>query len=405
MLLTEILERNGIDTTGCESSSLATPLAPFFLEEKYIRKCGALAELPEEMIQACVDYASELKSDRLLRALAWHLYRLFCMIPDFKTFPDHIDVTGKKTGILYLIILLSLHPHLKLRMELDGLPAELADRAMSRCTSLLPNRDINYPGEKGLQGRALPFMLNYKNTPSFRIGRFDFVLTRVPSTYPELFRSRKDRSYVGLCRSNWRVDSAGNLHAYDDESLPPVGLKEENNCITGRKIDLVSGTVTPETVTLDLAEYERLLSEDANVLLIHISGGGGMTMDVCKESFIQAREFCRKYFPEVSFAAFGCTSWVFYPEWRKYLPDSNLSKLQMGTLAFPVYSAPRNGLYFVFGHDDGDPASYPADNSLRRAMIQAWNDKGALGAGGMLLPLDETDNFPLNQGKIFSNNN
>ena len=136
MLLTQILERNGIDTTGCGSSSLTTPLAPFFLEEKYIRKCGVLAELPEEMIQACVDYASELKCDRLLRALAWHLYRLFCILPDFKTFPDHIDVTGKKTGILYLIILLSLHPHLKLRMELDGLPGELADRAMSRCTPL-----------------------------------------------------------------------------------------------------------------------------------------------------------------------------------------------------------------------------------------------------------------------------
>ena len=124
-----------------------------------------------------------------------------------------------------------------------------------------------------------------------------------------------------------------------------------------------------------------------------------MTMDVCKESFIQAREFCLKYFPELSFAAFGCTSWVFYPAWRKYLPDSNLSKLQKGTLAFPVHSAPRNGFYFVFGRDDGDPADYPADNSLRRAMIRAWKEDGTLGAAGMLLPLDEIENFPLTKVK------
>ena len=395
MLFKELLERNGIDIAGCDSSYLATPCRPFFLEEEYLRKCCKLAEIPADLTEETVEYAAVLQKDSLLRSLAWHLYRLFCILPNFKTFPDHIDLTGDKTGLLYLMVLFSLYPHLQMRMTRDGLPQELADRAMSRCTSLLPNRGINYPGEKGLQGRALPFMLNYKNTPSFRIGRFDFVLSPVPSNYPELFRHKKSRSYVGLCRAEWRVDGEGNVHAWDDEAVPFVGLKEGNGCVTGRMIDLKQGVITSEILTLDLSEYERLLGPGANVLVIHIPGGGGMTLEACKESFLEAVEFCKKYFPETKLSVFGCVSWAFFNAWREYLPESNLTKLMKATLTFPVYAAPRSGLYFIFGHDDGDPATYPADNSVRRAMIKAWNEKGALGAGGILLPLDETENFPL----------
>ena len=285
MLFKEILERNGIDIAGCDSSYLSTPVSPFFLEEQFIRKTCAIAEIPADITEEAASYAAFLLKDFQLKALAWHLYRLFCVLPNFKTFPDHIDLTGDKTGILYLLVMLSLYPHLQQRMALEGLPQELADHAMTRCTSLLPNRDINYPGEKGLQGRALPFMLNYKNSPCFRIGRFDYVLTPVPSNYPELFRHRKNGSYVGLCRSTWRVDEEGLVHAWDDEATPFAELKEENNTVSGRKIDLVSGKITKEFVTLDLTDYERLLHKDANVLLIHIPGGGGMTLDLCKESF------------------------------------------------------------------------------------------------------------------------
>ena len=56
---------------------------------------------------------------------------------------------------------------------------------------------------------------------------------------------------------------------------------------------------------------------------------------------------------------------------------------------------PKSGLYFVFAKDDGTPADYPADNSMRRAMLKAW-EGGELRSAGMLLPLDEIDNFPLN---------
>ena len=172
----------------------------------------------------------------------------------------------------------------------------------------------------------------------------------------------------------------------------------EGNVFTGRKIDIVSGLVTEEVESVDLKEYERLLPPDANVLLIHIPGGGGMTMEICKESFLEAKEFFNRYFPERPIASFGCISWIFNPAWREYIPESNVSKLQKSVISFPTSSVRTNGLYFVFARDDGDPSTYPADNSMRRAMIRAWNEKGTLRSAGMLLPFDEIDNFPLNLG-------
>ena len=192
MHFSEILERSGVVTAGADVSFLTGPRTLFFLEPEFLNETGRLAELPPDLLEDVQAMAADLKKDPLLKTLAWHLYRLFCLLPDFRAFPDHIDLTGERTGILYVIIMLSLHPHLRLRMKLDGLPLELADRAMPRCTPLLGNRNILYPGEKGLQGRALPFMLHYKNGPCFRIGRFDFVFSAVPGHYPELFRSRKN---------------------------------------------------------------------------------------------------------------------------------------------------------------------------------------------------------------------
>ena len=399
MSFAEILERSGVATAGAEASFLTVPRTPYFLEPDFLKKTGDLAELPADLLEDVLALAADLKKDPLLKTLAWHLYRLFCLLPDFKAFPDHIDLTGERTGILYVIIMLSIHPHLRQRMELEGLPPGLADRAMPRCTPLLGNRNILYPGEKGLQGRALPFMLNYMNAPCFRIGRFDFVLSGVPGYYPELFRSRKNGRYTALCKSSWHPDAEGFLLSNDDTTVPGTVFTIDGKTASGRVIDLGTGKVTRETAALDLNEYERLLPPGAHMLVMHIPGGGGMTLEKCRESFLAARDFVKKYFPERTFAAFGCTSWVFNPDWREYLPESNIAKLQKATLAFPFPAAPKSGLYFIFGRDDGDPATYPADNSMRRAMIRAWREKGALRSAGMILPFDETDKFPLGENK------
>jgi GNAT domain-containint protein len=103
-----------------------------------------------------------------------------------------------------------------------------------------------------------------------------------------------------------------------------------------------------------------------------------------------AIEFYKRYFPEKKLAAFVCSSWIFYPEFEQLLPDSNMSALMRELYLFPILmSTRRHGIFFLFGHDNGDLADYPRDNSVRRAMLKIVDDGKPLRSGGMfILPED-----------------
>ena len=52
---------------------------------------------------------------------------------------------------------------------------------------------------------------------------------------------------------------------------------------------------------------------------------------------------------------------------------------------FPGPPEDASGLFFVFGRDDGEFSSYPADNSLRRAFRHLIDTDHPLREGGMFL--------------------
>ena len=45
----ELLERNGIELAGFDSSFMTTPVSPFFLEEKFIRDTAEISEFPQDI--------------------------------------------------------------------------------------------------------------------------------------------------------------------------------------------------------------------------------------------------------------------------------------------------------------------------------------------------------------------
>lgn len=61
-------------------------------------------------------------------------------------------------------------------------------------------------------------------------------------------------------------------------------------------------------------------------------------------------------------------------------------------------------LFFLYDRMDGDPLSYPADNSMRRAMLDVLREGGILKRGGMVLPAADlkffgTQHYRKQQGK------
>ena len=67
------------------------------------------------------------------------------------------------------------------------------------------------------------------------------------------------------------------------------------------------------------------------VLAVHIPADGKLDIAACRSSLAQAVEFFAKYFPEFTFKAFSCHSWLLDESLGAYLPaDANI--LRFGDL-------------------------------------------------------------------------
>ncbi len=75
------------------------------------------------------------------------------------------------------------------------------------------------------------------------------------------------------------------------------------------------------------AKNEIMLGE--NILDVHIPAIGPLYRQQCIDSFIQAKEFFDRYFPEFKYRYFTCHSWLLDETLKKYLPpESNILKFQ-----------------------------------------------------------------------------
>ena len=67
-----------------------------------------------------------------------------------------------------------------------------------------------------------------------------------------------------------------------------------------------------------------------------------------------------------------------------------MSALIRSAALFPCPHAKNAGLFFVFGREDADYASYPRTNSLERAVLDCIADGRPLRTpGAVILPLPE----------------
>jgi len=130
------------------------------------------------------------------------------------------------------------------------------------------------------------------------------------------------------------------------------------------------------------------------MLEMHIPPGGGMTPARCAESMRMALGFFPRHFPERTFKGFTCASWILNPRFGSILPPTaNLRRFQSEVYLYPVPSGGRDGLYFIFGAGEIDPASAPRDTSIRRTLLDELAAGHPLLSGGMFMLTDDFRHF------------
>ena len=164
-------------------------------------------------------------------------------------------------------------------------------------------------------------------------------------------------------------------------------FETDGNKITANDIDDSSGKIRKNPVTFSLDEWEPIINANSQVMNIHIPRGDRITTDTWFDSIARAFTFFETVMkPSLPLKACVCFSWMFDSRLQSFLPEnSGLMRLQEAVHLFPLPTTDtKAGLYFVFGDNDIDINSAPADTSLRRGMIEHIR-KGRVFTGGSMI--------------------
>lgn len=378
----------GIPMENAQISIASCPEFPFFLKQEFLEEYWDMASLPPEKLSPMIAYARKVQSDPSYRQFAWHIYRYLIHTPVTQEkcgeMPDTIPGIGAESGYFYLLCTMTLIPLYIARAEREGFPVQYARDAALRFGSTLCFR-AQLNGEFGFRPRCMSYMLHYLQAPMWRIGRFDYVLQKIPSSVPLI--CRKGPEVVAFCPDGAFLGKNNDLLPEEKDSCRVAHVEREGDLIRGIPIDFTTGLAGEEPLTLDLKDGWQILSAPGDWgVFFHIPGGGTMTPELCTESFREAGKFFKEYFPDKELHLIWSVSWIFNPAWKELLPGSNLASLIRRGYLFPAMPSRNPGLYFVFGRDEGDPDSFKAENSLEKAVLKCYRENRLRRAGFFILP-------------------
>ncbi len=134
------------------------------------------------------------------------------------------------------------------------------------------------------------------------------------------------------------------------------------------------------------------------ILNVHIPRGEKLDIPECEKSFIEAKKFFAKYFPEFPNNKFMCISWLLYPENNKYMtPNSNIMKFpELFDKVIWKLEEPAGAYRWLFSvrykNKDmmknkrkngsyGFTENLPQNSSLQKRAIEYIKNGGSLGEG------------------------
>ena len=301
----------------------------------------------------------------------------------------------RQCGLFQLLLAMSALPRIAASYRRLGLPPEYVNGPARWIGGTIAIYAAAHNGNPGHDLRQIHWLKNYMDNRLFRVGRFEFLVHPAPEWLPAIYRSRRNGRTIALCRDGWRLtpdgfqagspEQAGAADENPETELTIAVLEESGGRIRGIPINPATGRAElNRREELDLDEYHPVLSAHELVPSMHIPGGGGMTLELARESLNQAVEFFRRYFHK-ELRGICCSSWILSPDWLTELPDSNLARFMREVYLTPLPETKRAGLFFVYGRDDGDLSRYPADNSLRRAFRRLIDAGRPLRTGGMFI--------------------
>ena len=129
--------------------------------------------------------------------------------------------------------------------------------------------------------------------------------------------------------------------------------------------------ITMQEFRIGELEYEMMVQNDKKVIGVHIPSDANMESVNLKKSYLDARDFFGKFYPDYADADMICGSWLLAPALKKLLPeDSRIIQFQKSFVLTSQEADSPGILDWVYGRRDIPFADLPEETSLQRKLKQ-----------------------------------
>ena len=279
-----------------------------------------------EQNKALYEYGKMLSKNEELLERAENYYRIIFEKSVYESDVLSLEEKdGLEHGMLFAVIFLARCSVFGEALEREGIPAKYSHHAIWHYKNLF-QRNFNYYGYFGFCGMYRKGMIQYILPKTFTFGRLSFEMNTFNGPYV-VYRHRLSRELLPVANPDLRYLSNGKQAPKDTEGCFITDFTEGEN-IEGYTFNN-DGTLDFNRISLYAEDYERVLFKGEPVISVHIPGNEKLTKESVGESFIQAKKFFAKYYKDVHFKAFVCSSWLLDTDLNKFLkPESNIIHFQ-----------------------------------------------------------------------------
>jgi hypothetical protein len=364
----------------------------FFLDPSYLAAAAREAGLDPDFAAALTVAARRIAADSVVRLLARHVYYRLFRVPTFdrqqaQRWPVPTAILGEDAGLFYLLALLGGLPEMRALYRAHGVPDAVARETLGDLQRWADHYRRRH-GVWGIEPSEVPWFRLHFRGELYGLGRLQFEPGRW-FLEAHAFRHRDLGVVMALSEDGirYRPDGqrAGPDEPRDGEGVWTARLVLGKEWVIGHRIT-PEGSVQRAETRLARADWAEVLKPGDPVLHLHIPRGAPLDLAACRQSFERALEFFPLHFPERSFVAFACESWLLDAQLEQMLSaSSNLVRFQRQMYLIPMVGNQTDVLDWIFDGEYSNPAQAPRDTVLRRAVLDHLRRGGRMRGGGCFL--------------------
>ena len=360
---------------------------PEFVSAEYVKKYLPLLHIPED--EAEILRRTDMIAGRCAQNEAESLYMFVLSYGTFnlKLLPYpalQSPVWGENAGMAALLAALSSAPLIMENCRKRGIPEKYAVDALqwiggTVVTYKLAHNDI--PGHLLQQLYWLRYQVEGR---LYRIGRFEYLIHRLPEWVPLIFRN-DEGTFAVLAAPGVKFDANGLVTLKDDAVIESF-IEEDGDFITGIPCAADGSARVNERLTIDRKEFKPVCSPWDIVPSVHIPGGLRMKWEDALDSMKAAKEFFKRYF-KYEVPMLICNSWILNPALEKFAPNGNMARFRKELFSIPIRRSGtgRDGMIFSFGRDDVDPTELQGVTPVQKILQEIFREEGTLRTGAMFV--------------------